>query len=150
MCNLIQNYFDYNNGFLIRKKKVRGKGTIGEPVGTLAPNGYLIVSFFCKRLYVHRMIWEWHYGEPTGLVDHINSIKTDNRIENLRHVDHSTNRLNQNDSLRSDNTSGYRGVCWTGHNWKARITVNGKVKQIGVFNSKKEAALAYKQEASKL
>lgn len=42
----------------------------------------------CKRLYVHRLVWETYNGEiPTGYeIDHINSVKSDNRLVNLRLV----------------------------------------------------------------
>lgn len=51
---------------------------------------------FKKTVYVHRFIWETLKGSiPIGYeIDHINTIKTDNRIDNLRCVTRSQNMLN--------------------------------------------------------
>lgn len=46
--------------------------------------------------------------------------------------------------LQANNTSGYRGVSITSNNqWRARITVNWIEILIGVFDTAREAALAY-------
>ena len=59
---------------------------------------------------VHRLIAEMFIPNPDNLsdVDHINRIKTDNRLDNLRWVSRQDN--NRNMSIRSDNTSGIQGV----------------------------------------
>lgn len=45
-------------------------------------------------------------------------------------------------SVRSDNTAGVRGVSKSGAKWSARITVQGKYKHIGRFDSIEAAAAA--------
>jgi hypothetical protein len=50
----------------------------------------------------------------------------------------------KNDKLRSDNTTGYRGVTNRGkYGYQARININGKRKSLGYFNTRKQAAVAY-------
>jgi len=49
--------------------------------------------------------------------------------------------------LASNNTTGYRGVCKKGNRFDARITIGGKLQQIGMFGTAKEAAEAYDQAA---
>lgn len=58
-------------------------------------SGYLIVNRG-KRLYSHRLIWETLKGPiPNGYeIDHINTVRDDNRLENLRCVTKSQNMLN--------------------------------------------------------
>lgn len=55
--------------------------------------GYLIVITKLGLKMVHRIIYETFKGEiPDGMeIDHINTIKTDNRLENLRLVTHKEN-----------------------------------------------------------
>lgn len=75
-----------------------------EICGTKRDNGYVRVtsSFHGKRFdaYLHRIIYIATHGYralPEGTeIDHINGIKTDNRIENLRAVSHSENCMNPN------------------------------------------------------
>lgn len=76
-------------------------------------------------------------------VDHINGDKLDNRRCNLRPANRSNN--NANGKIRSDNTSGYRGVYWHRANskWVAQIQRDGKAKYIGSFFTAEEAAMAW-------
>jgi hypothetical protein len=68
---------------------------------------------------------------PTGL-DHINGIKTDNRIENLREATHSENQWNKTKTKR--NTSGFKGITLEDGRWRVRIGLNRKNINIGVFD----------------
>ena len=57
--------------------------------------GYIHVSHKGTRYLGHRIAWKIYYGEePPHIIDHINQIVDDNRIENLRAVDQTTNALN--------------------------------------------------------
>ena len=61
---------------------------------TIKPLGYRYGSIFGRKYYAHRLVWLLHYGHwPQFHVDHINGIRTDNRIENLRDVSRSENRM---------------------------------------------------------
>lgn len=85
-----------------------------------------------------------HYGDiPDGMeIDHINRIKDDNRIENLRVVTKRQNCCNL-----STNTSGIPGVIWCKQQkkWRARIWVNGKNKHLGLFENIEDAKVARKK-----
>jgi hypothetical protein len=52
----------------------------------LHKTGYYCSSYGGKTVYTHRLIWFWRYGYWPRRLDHINRVKTDNRIENLREV----------------------------------------------------------------
>lgn len=88
--------------------------------------------------------------KPDGyslVVDHINNIKTDNRLENLQIV---TNRYNSTKDLKG--TSKYPGVSWSRQNkkWKANIKIDGKHNYLGYFKDEVEASLAYQNALAKL
>jgi hypothetical protein len=82
----------------------------GDPAGTPTRKGYWSVILKRKGYSVHRLIWRMHYGEvPTGMtVDHINRVKSDNRISNLRLVTNEVNK--RNSGMYANNSSGVTGV----------------------------------------
>lgn len=126
--------FDYDGLLLIRKSN-------GEVAGSIRKDGYVEVSINDKSHLSHRIIWEMHNGKiPEGMqIDHINHIKWDNRIENLRMVDAHANGKNQ--SLCRLNKSGFNGVSWSkkAGKWRARVKHKGKEYHLGLFVDKLEA-----------
>ncbi len=83
---------------------------------------------------------EW----PRDQIDHINGVRTDNRIGNLRSV---TSRENsRNLKLPTNNTSGRIGVMWSGRDskWLAVIQVDGGKKHLGYFDNFEDASNARK------
>ena len=118
-----------------------------EAFTTVVNNGYRSGAISNVKFYAHRLIWGLHYGEcPAGHIDHLNGVKFDNRISNLRVVTHQENMRNQ--SMYVNNTSGVCGVYWckpTGK-WKAQISINGRNKGLGCYTTL-EAAAAVRAEA---
>jgi hypothetical protein len=75
-------------------------------------------------------------------IDHINGVKDDNRIENLREATETQNQ--HNTPKRKNNTSGYKNVFWekSRHKWRVEIRIgNKKSKVIGRFNELEEAVV---------
>ena len=73
----------------------RANAHAGDPVGTLTPQGRLMVNIRGKGYFVHRLIWKLVYGrDPFGQIDHINRDPLDNRLRNLRIVTPSENSRN--------------------------------------------------------
>jgi hypothetical protein len=80
-------------------------------------------------------------GTHNIVVDHINEIKTDNSIENLRLIGH---RENVSRSIK-DSTSTYVGVSWSKNakKWISQITIEGKTKYLGLFDNEQDANKKY-------
>ena len=101
-------------------------------VGSLSKAGYMRVRFNGKSDYVHRVIWEHVNGPiPKGMhIDHINRIKTDNRIENLRLATPTENARNRVAPVRE-----MAGITWCNRDlkWVVHIRHNGKKKYVGKF-----------------
>ena len=97
-------------------------------------NGYGYVEFKGRCLSAHRLAWLLFHGVwPTGMLDHINRNKRDNRAINLRIVTAAQNA--QNTAERKDNVSGRRGVCWHKRTktWQVRIRAEGKFMFVGQY-----------------
>jgi len=113
-------------------------------------DGYIYIRVN-ERLYrAHRLAWLYVYGEwPNGQLDHINRVKDDNRVDNLRIADFSQNA--QNAGAHKDNASGVRGIFWDKSRckWVAELTIDGKLIFKQRFNSKEEATIARKQAEEK-
>jgi len=110
----------------------------GKSVGCLGNTGYIRITISYKILGKRklvsraRLIWTLWNGDITDdslQIDHINGIKTDDKISNLRLVSRSINGLNLNNKLSRNNTSGHKGVCFDkrGNRWEAKIIINGKI-----------------------
>lgn len=113
--------------------------------------GYRRGEIFTQGYAAHRVIWVIVHGkEPEGLIDHINCKRSDNRLCNLREATLCENARNA--LLRADNTSGYKGVSWHRHcrRWCAQISVNGRNRCLGYFETREEAALAYRRASVEL
>lgn len=108
-------------------------------------SGYKNGSINGKNYQAHRVIWAMHHGSwPVNEIDHINGIRDDNRIVNLRDVSQGENQRNAR--RRIDNESGHCGVSWRkeSRRWRAEIRLNGKQKNLGYFTDIDDAIAARK------
>lgn len=96
----------------------------------------------------HRIIWKLVHGHDPDYIDHINGVKTDNRLVNLRDV-HPLESARNKPRFRN-NTSGHVGVCFhkKAGKWHARIKVNYQFIGLGYFTDK-DAAIAARKLAEK-
>ncbi len=122
----------------------RRKGLIGSRVrGTRNEKGYLFIGIDGKKYRSHRLVWMYHHGAwPADELDHINGVRDDNRIENLREASRQDNMRNRRIDHR--NTSGTSGVYFLEkkRKWCARITVSRVGVHLGLFKSKEDAIAA--------
>ena len=95
-----------------------------------------------KQYGVHQLVAMAFLGHrPDGtnkvVVDHINSNKSDNRLENLRLT---TNRENLS---RRGGASKYVGVSRFRDKWMSTIRINNKLEYLGLYETEEEAHRAY-------
>lgn len=150
----IPDYPRYQVSTLGNVKKIE----TGQNVETehLFDSGYLYVWLHkpcTSSLYmVHRLVAATFLPNPDELsqVDHINGVKSDNRVENLRMVTAQENQPRR--GARADLTSRYRGVSWAAHvqKWNAQIMIDYKQLHLGYYEDEVYAARVYDAEARAL
>jgi len=122
-------------------------GSVRQNAGCRSGSGYFHVKRHGRQVLVHRIIWE-HVNGPIPehlVIDHINGVRTDNRIENLRLVTRKQNQENQQRAMVNNQSSGVRGVHWhpRGKSWQVSIGHEGQQYYIGQFKSIEDAQRAY-------
>jgi hypothetical protein len=113
--------------------------------------GYCLIPLWkngkSKTFPIHRLVYQSFIGELIkGLVvDHISGDRIQNSVENLQQISYRENTVRGN--VTKNSTSKYPGVNWekSKNKWKSRISLNGKKKHLGLFESELEAAQAYEQ-----
>lgn len=145
----------YEGRYLIsntgRLKSILKNGVEKLIKGSSNKHGYLKYGLNWKEknkinIYgAHQLVAQAFLGHnPCGfefVIDHINDVTNDNRVENLQIV---TSRFN-NHKTQGKYSSKYKGVHWNKQNkkWKVEIFINKKIKYLGLFIDEYEAHLAY-------
>ena len=140
----LKELFTYDNGIFTRINAL--KTGQGNKLGWTDPKGYRRIQIGNIAYAEHHLVWLYHYGIIPIQIDHINRVKHDNRVENLRLATTTENCRNQ--SLSRNNTSGQSGVtlCKTTKRWRARINIDGGIrKHIGWFGKYIDAVTARKE-----
>lgn len=131
---------------IFRWKVDRGGGTrAGSVAGRIDGSGCQQISINGKRYKAHRLVWLYVHGVwPSAEIDHINRVRTDNRIENLREASHAENMRNL--SKAKNNTSGHVGVHWDKRRqkWVAYIKHERRRIHLGYYTHKEDAIAARK------
>jgi hypothetical protein len=112
--------------------------------------GYWTIRINNKDYLAHRLAWLWMTGSwPINTIDHINGIRNDNRLCNLREATHAEQK--QNVVKRKNNKSQYTGVsfCKKRQLWRSDIWLNYKQIFLGYFDTAEQAAEAYKAAKEK-
>lgn len=138
----LKSLLDYNviTGVFTRKVRTSNSINIGDVAGNDDGAGYIQISLKGKTYRAHRLAWLYCHGEfPSDSIDHINGVKDDNRIANLREANCEVN--SKNSKLRSDNKSGVMGVvfCKARGKYQVRISKNKKTIQLGYFDNLEDA-----------
>jgi hypothetical protein len=124
--------YDPETGFIYNK--------YGRILSYTAKNGYIQIGItFNKKSYMirgHQLAWYYIYNECVEMLDHINGIRTDNRICNLRSINKQQNHFNRVKA---------KGYTWHKHKnkWQSTICLSGKSYFLGLYKTEEEARNAY-------
>jgi hypothetical protein len=114
------------------------KRRIGQRAGTINSQGYNEITIDRVRYRCARLAWYLSYDAWPNEIDHINQIRGDDRLSNLRDVDRSANIING--PARSP--TGEKGISVNKTSWIARVQRNYRSIYIGSFATKEEAVAA--------
>lgn len=132
--------YDPTTGLFTWKVSNSKRVKIGAVAGCLKIHGYIAIQINNKRYYAHRLAWLYMTGNfPEYEIDHINTIRNDNKWLNLRKATNNQNA--HNSSKPSHNTSGFKGVSKNKatSKYEAHIKVNNKKKFLGLYSTAEEA-----------
>ena len=137
--------YDRETGAIKWRKRTNNKQRDNLVAGHSVSNlngGYIRIKIEGKPYFAHRIAMLLAYGfcDDRLEVDHINHIRDDNRLVNLRFVTSTGNHRNQSKS--SKNASGVTGVFYRKNRRKymAQIVVDGVNIYLGTFVTLEEAA----------
>jgi hypothetical protein len=138
----LHDVLEYNKdtGNFVWKVTVNYNSIKGSIAGTSDNLGYIAIKIKGKRYLAHRLVWIYVYGTlPNSVLDHVNGIPYDNRLDNLRLATASENC--RNCKTRIDNTTGIKNVGWSKayEKYVVRVKINNKSKHIGYFENIEDA-----------
>lgn len=132
--------YDPDTGLFTWRVSLNARGPVGAIAGTLRPDGYVKIQIDGIPMMAHRLAWIFVHGYlPHVELDHINRVRRDNRLVNLRLATSKQNKENQ--ATRVTNTSGHKGVHWdkSRGKWLAFVVHNRKFKNLGRYDDLNEA-----------
>jgi hypothetical protein len=136
--------YDAESGIFIRNISLCGKVRVGDICNYKSKEGYILIRVNNIQYKAHRLVWLYIHGYfPPDIIDHINGIRDDNRLVNIRLATRQQNNMNSN--IQKNNKSGYKGVCWhkDSSKWIAQASVNNKSKYLGIYDTPEEASQVY-------
>jgi hypothetical protein len=152
----LREYFSYDpDTGVVRRRIGRASWTgAGEEAGSMRGE-YRMVGLRLDGerygMYTHRLAWALHHGRwPENEIDHVNGVKSDNRLANLREASRSENQRNV--GKKRSATSRLKGASYhTTHRlWRARIRHGGSSLHLGWFRTEEAAHAAYAKVAREL
>lgn len=144
-------HYDPKTGIFTWKKQVNQHSRLGAVAGSTTFNGYVHICVRQRYYYAHRLAWFYVYKTwPPDDLDHIDRVRTNNAIANLRLATRRNNCWYMQKKKKSK--AGYKGVYQVKNSWRfyARIRVHGKPVNLGGFDTAKEAHAAYIAKAREL
>ena len=144
-AEFLREWLDYDptSGVFTWRKRPSPTAAEGSRAGTLMKIGYRQIKISRRKYPEHRLVWLWMTGRwPALQIDHKNGDPSDNRWENLRDVDQSTNLQNRFRAMKNSKT-GLLGVVPQRGRFQAIIWVDGAHKYLGLFETAIQAHVVY-------
>lgn len=140
--------YDPDTGLLIWRCRINSRAVAGSVAGHFTKaDGYIRVRVDGFLYLGHRVAWLLHYGAwPTLMLDHVNGVRNDNRIANLREATHSQQIAN---SIGFSKRRLPKGVWHSGNRFTARIQLDGVPRYLGSFANAELAHSAYCEAGNK-
>jgi len=114
-----------------------------EFAGTVNSLGYVVITINSNRYLAHRLAYLYEFGEfPSENIDHINRVRSDNRMLNLREFTQSQNMRNA--KMLRNNMSGVTGVYFDSarNRWVSQIKIKNKNILCGRYIKKTDAVVS--------
>ena len=144
-AELLRKHLHYSpsSGEFTRIHRAKG-ANVGEIAGCKRPDGYIIISVCGRQYLAQRLAWLYETGDwPTLDMDHIDGVRDNNKLANLRHVSRSVNLQNLKSAKPNNMHSRLLGVVKNKQRWSARITTGGVGIHLGTFDTPELASDAY-------
>ncbi len=144
-------HYDPETGGFTWLLRTSNRIRVGGIAGCARRDGYRIIRIDGKNHMAHRLAWLYVHGDqPPAETDHINGLRADNRIANLREATKFENQ--QNRAIHRRNTSGFPGVSWNKEvgKWQAHIRLESRSKYLGLFEMPEDAHSAYLKAKAEL
>ena len=135
-------HYDAETGVFTRLIAINGNAKAGPILGG-ASKYYLYIGIDNSKHLAHRLAWLYVHGEwPKDQLDHIDGVRRNNSIKNLRNVTNSVNAQNRK-CAGSISTTGFLGVSKHRDKFRATIMLNGEYRHIGNYETAESASEAY-------
>ncbi len=145
----LRQRFNYDPLTGVFTHKMGVKKNKNGTAGTRTPRGYIYLHIDHRRYLAHRLAWLYTYAilpDADKQIDHINGLRYDNKISNLRLVS-----IRENQQNRVEHRAGrLPGALPSGKRWRARLRINGQRVDLGSFATQEEAHEAYLKQLTKL
>jgi hypothetical protein len=143
-----RNILDFDNYEISNFGTVKNKITGRILKQNISDNGYCYTNLsrqgFVKKFKIHRLVANAFLQNSLNYpsIDHIDNVKTNNHVSNLRFCSNSQNNMNKPPS--KNNTSGRRGVHFDkfANKWRACVRLDGKKISCGSFSCIDDAIVA--------
>ncbi len=130
-ANKIHDLFSYKDGALYWREKGWGRDNIFTPAGYKRPDNRWLIGIKGRYYFRSRLVWAWWNKRwPKLQIDHINRVRYDDNINNLRDVSGAINTLNTCAANCRYNKLASK--------WEAYYDSKGKHHYLGLYNSFEE------------
>jgi Tol biopolymer transport system component len=155
-CEIWRNIDGYDNYAVSNHGRIKNLNTGRILTGQLTKYGYLSIGLYktnkFKKFLIHRLVTIAFLCNPEKKeqVDHIDSDRTNNNINNLRWATNGENR--RNTPAQHNTSSNIKGVSWhkKTKKWQSRITIDGKQICLGFFVDIEDAKQARINKANQI